>query len=314
MERDNRVQRIKRFLLVGPYIAVLIPIILCIVLIALLIVQNRSIKAMQEELEIISKSQDNVNYEVEMTQEKMGQITDQIADITTNLEKMDERIGLYPEAAKIRGNDAWPKKVYLTFDDGPSANTEKILEILETYGVKGNFFVVGTESSNLRKLYKRIVDEGHVIGMHSYSHKYSEVYASKEAFIDDLNRIYSLIYDETGVAPTIYRFPGGSSNNVSRVPMKELIEVLDKRGIVYYDWNVLSGDATNPVLPVEDIITNSLSTVSNYEEAMILFHDLSNKTTTVEALPTIIEALLAQGITIAPIDDTTMLVQHNNNE
>lgn len=310
---DNRVQRIKRFLLIGPYVAVLIPVILCVILMFMIIKQNREINELDKELETVIADQKLINEDINLSLEQMSEMSYSVNQVSQTVDKLSKRVNLYSNSNFNRSDDAWPKKVYLTFDDGPSINTEKILDILDEYGVKGNFFVVGTENERLKPLYKKIVDDGHVLGMHSYSHKYSEVYASKEAFVEDLDRIYTLIYDETQYAPTIYRFPGGSSNNVSRVDMNELIEVLNKRGINYYDWNVLSGDATNPILPVEDIIKNSLSNISNYEEAMILFHDLSNKTTTVEALPQIIEALLQQGITIAPIDDTTMLIQHNNN-
>ena len=92
--------------------------------------------------------------------------------------------------------------------------------------------------------------------------------------------------------------------------MKEFIKVLDERGLVYFDWNVVAGDATNPMLPADKIIENSLADLNEYEEAMILFHDLSNKTSTVEALPQIIEAIQESGIPIEPIDDTTMTIQH----
>ena len=95
--------------------------------------------------------------------------------------------------------------------------------------------------------------------------------------------------------------------------MKEFIKVLDERGIRYFDWNVVAGDATNPMLPAEQIIENSLCDLNEYEEAMILFHDLYNKTSTVEALPTIIEAIQASDIPIATIDDTTMTIQHYTN-
>ena len=176
--------------------------------------------------------------------------------------------------------------------------------------MKGNFFVVGTENENLRRMYKRIVDEGHVLCMHSYTHKYNEIYSSVDAFTEDLDKITALIEDVTGKEPAGYRFPGGSSNSVSKIPMKEFIKVLDERGITYYDWNIVSGDATNPMLPKEKIIENSLSDLCEFEEAMILFHDLSNKTSTVEALPEIIEAIQEKGIPIVPIDDETIVIHH----
>lgn len=312
MGNNDRVRRIKHFLLFAPYVVVLIPIVLCIVLLFMVIRQQQSLVQASEEIDRLSQNQTELVQKIGGLYATTSDITSDIKDIDSNIQTIKDELHEKDVFAQ-RASGKWPAKVYLTFDDGPSANTDKILDILDQYDVKGNFFVVGTESDNMKKLYRRIVDEGHVIGMHSYSHKYSEIYVSKEAFVNDLNRISNLIYEQTGVRPSIYRFPGGSSNNVSKVPMSELIKILDERGIVYYDWNVLSGDATNPALPAEDIINNSLEDIGDYKEAMILFHDLSNKTTTVEALPRIIEALLEQGITITTIDDTTMLIQHNNN-
>jgi peptidoglycan/xylan/chitin deacetylase (PgdA/CDA1 family) len=156
------------------------------------------------------------------------------------------------------------------------------------------------------------------MGMHSYSHIYTEVYESPDAFTADLNHVQYVIYSITGYTPNIYRFPGGSSNDISTIDMKEFIDILDKRGITYYDWNVNSGDAENARLAKEQIINNVFDGINGLEsaeernEVMILFHDLKEKTTTVEALPAIIEGLQAQGYVIAPIDDYTKLIQHPN--
>ncbi len=236
--------------------------------------------------------------------------TEMVSGAAEPILKSEEGVSLN-EAAVPEWTD-WPKKVYLTFDDGPSRNTDAILNILNSYGVKGNFFVVATENKDLHVMYRRIVEEGHVIGMHSYSHKYNEVYASKEAFINDLSKIQSLIYEETGVLTDIYRFPGGSSNTVSKLDMSVFIGVLKDRDITYYDWNISSRDTSSPMPAKEQIVENCLSGIQNYEEAMILMHDLGNKTSTVEALPEIIERLLEMGVEIAPIDENTMHIQHTN--
>ncbi|MBO4265841.1 MAG: polysaccharide deacetylase [Lachnospiraceae bacterium] len=305
-----RVRRLKQLLLFGPYVVFLISIILCISLFILVARENRRIDAMQEEIEHLSTNQDGLIEKVSSLGSAVDELSDAVGAISNELSLID--IGAI-EGGKVRPvstRTTWPTRVYLTFDDGPSANTEKILDILDEYGVKGNFFVVGTESENLRRMYKRIVDEGHVLCMHSYSHKYNEIYSSVDAFTEDLDKIHSLLVEVTGQEPAGYRFPGGSSNSVSRIPMKEFIKVLDERGITYYDWNIVSGDATNPMLPKEKIIENSLSDLCEFEEAMILFHDLSNKTSTVEALPEIIEAIQEKDIPIVPIDDTTIVIHH----
>lgn len=305
-----RVRRLKQLLLFGPYVVFLISIILCISLFILVFRENRRIDAMQEEIELLSTNQDGLIEKVSSMGSSVDELSDAVGAISNELSLID--IGAIEGGTAVAGSQrtTWPRKVYLTFDDGPSANTGKILDILDEYGVKGNFFVVGTENENLRRMYKRIVDEGHVLCMHSYTHKYNEIYSSVDAFTEDLDKITALIEDVTGKEPAGYRFPGGSSNSVSKIPMKEFIKVLDERGITYYDWNIVSGDATNPMLPKEKIIENSLSDLCEFEEAMILFHDLSNKTSTVEALPEIIEAIQEKGIPIVPIDDETIVIHH----
>ena len=119
-------------------------------------------------------------------------------------------------------SDSGIRRVYLTFDDGPSSNTDKILDILNEYGVKATFFVCGNE--RYMEEYQRIADEGHTLGMHSYSHKFREIYQSTEAFVDDMNRLHDYLYEVTGVDSKIIRFPGGSSNTICENDvMQELI-------------------------------------------------------------------------------------------
>ena len=201
-------------------------------------------------------------------------------------------------------------KVYLTFDDGPSENTNAILDILDDYGIKATFFVTGKEDEASKAAYQRIVAEGHTIAMHSYSHKYSELYASKEAFQKDLERIQNLIYDTTGVECHYYRFPGGSSNKVSNTDMSEFISYLNEQGITYYDWNVSSGDATSRAFTADELVENVMSDVVKYKTSVVLLHDATVKTTTVQALPARIEALQQAGAMILPIDEDTTVIQH----
>lgn len=310
-----RVQRLKRILLFGPYVMVLIPIILCIILFISSSRQSSGLEAVEAEVTTLSHNQRELITEVNAVASSVDSLEKEVGLISEMLTEMEEtRESNEESGAGESTRTEWPLRVYLTFDDGPSPNTSQILDILDKYEVKGNFFVVGTQSKELKNMYRRILDEGHVLGMHSYSHKYSDIYSSVDAFTDDLDKITKLLYDETGVSPKLYRFPAGSRNDVSRVNMDELIEVLDSRGLIYYDWNIASGDATNPILSADKIIENSLKDIDKYEEVMLLFHDLSNKTTTVEALPSIIEALLDKGIPIVPIDDTTLPIKHNNKQ
>ncbi len=201
-------------------------------------------------------------------------------------------------------------RVYLTFDDGPSENTDEILDILDDYGVKATFFVVGKDIEEYGDTYKRIVDEGHTIGMHSFSHNYSTIYDSEDAFINDYNQIHSLIQDTTGVDCHLYRFPGGSSNSLTNTSMSVFINYLNSQNTVYYDWNVASGDATSQAFTSDDLVDNVMTDVVKYKTSVVLLHDASNKDATVEALPKIIESLRDSGAMILPITDDTTVIQH----
>lgn len=200
-------------------------------------------------------------------------------------------------------------KVYLTFEDGPSENTEAILDILARYQVKATFFVVGKTDETSQSLYKRIVDEGHTLGMHSYSNKYSTIYESREAFENDFTQLRDYLYELTGVESRYYRFPGGSSNQISNVDMSEFIQYLNSQDVVYYDWNVSSGDATSQAYSSEDIVANVTSNVVKYKTSVVLLHDADDKSTTVEALAPLIEALQQMNVEILPIDEDTTVIQ-----
>ncbi|MCR5544897.1 MAG: polysaccharide deacetylase family protein [Lachnospiraceae bacterium] len=201
-------------------------------------------------------------------------------------------------------------KVYLTFDDGPSENSNAILDILDDYNVKATFFVVGREDEDSLAVYKRIVDEGHTIAMHSYSHSYSNLYSSLDAFKSDLERIQNLIYDATGVDCDLYRFPGGSSNQVSNADMTEYIKYLNDENIRYLDWNVASGDATSVAYSADDLVENVMTDVVKYKTSVVLMHDADNKDATVEALPKLIEQLQGIGAVILPVSEDTEMIQH----
>jgi len=204
-------------------------------------------------------------------------------------------------------------KVHLTFDDGPSIYTREILDILDEYNVKATFFVVGKENEVAEDLLWEIVERGHSLGMHSYSHDYNEIYASLDAFSADFTRLQEYLFDVTGVKSKIYRFPGGSSNTVSTVDMKLFADYLEEQGVTFYDWNISSGDGSSIPLPAETIVANCTDTIEKWSSSIILLHDSGDKRTTVDALPTIIENILAvEDTVILPITEDTKPVQHIN--
>ena len=199
--------------------------------------------------------------------------------------------------------------VALTFDDGPSARTDEILEILDKYGVKATFFVVGANEEGDLERMQKIVAAGHTLAIHSYSHDYKKIYASVEAYLEDFNQMFCQIYEATGVKPQIFRFPGGSVNSYNVGIHQQLIAEMTRRGFVYFDWNVANGDAVfSKIQPSSTLTANALKGVGTARRAIILMHDSSAKTTTVEALPAIIEGYLEAGYSFAALTPSTRSV------
>ena len=198
------------------------------------------------------------------------------------------------------------KVVYLTFDDGPSENTKKIMDILAKYNAKATFFVTG-RNQKYNYLIKDAYNAGHTIGLHTYSHDYQTVYSSVEAYFDDLNKVGQMVKNEIGFVPHYIRFPGGSSNTISRKYCQGIMSTLTKevieKGYQYYDWNGDSTDASGNHVAVDKLIRNG--TLCHDNNVMILCHDTQAKDTTVLALPAIIEHYRNLGYTFKGIDDTT---------
>lgn len=184
--------------------------------------------------------------------------------------------------------------VYLTFDDGPSPRTDEILSTLAWEEVKATFFVVGqTKEENLQRM-RDIVDQGHTIAMHSYSHNYKKIYTSVEAFLDDMYQIFVQIRDTTGVTPSFFRFPGGSVNAYNYGIYQDIMAEMLRRGFVPCDWNMSAQDATKTPLAPEKIVSNILNSAGR-SRGVVLMHDSAARTTTAQALPEIIRQLRERG-------------------
>ncbi len=299
--RKRKIKRLKKLLLIAAALFLLIPTILCIIL----FVKVNSIEDKLEYLYLILP-------EGTASQEKMESETE---NIYNKEDKISVAANESYEVQSAEANAAadlnlLKKKAYLTFDDGPSINTDEILDILKDYHIKATFFVVGKEDETSKSIYRRIVEEGHTIGMHSYSHDYKEIYASLDAFRLDLEKIQKLISDTTGVKPKLYRFPGGSSNKVSETDMKILADYLTQQGITYVDWNVTSKDAGGDDIDADSIINNILYNIDNIDNPVILMHDAKNKESVIEALPAVITKLQEQDYTLDAIREDMDLVQH----
>lgn len=297
--RRKRINRLKKMILGGVMMAVLIPVTVSIILGVR--VHQLSGRIRQQDVTIQELEDENENLAGTFSTESVEE-----SEREALQEEMDEET---PAAGEEEENR---KKIYLTFDDGPSSNTDEILDILRAYDVKATFFVVGKTDETSRKAYRRIVEEGHTLGMHSYSHSYADIYDSEEDFQADMKKLQEYLYELTGVWPRYYRFPGGSSNTVSSIDMQKLADWLTDQGITYFDWNVASGDAVSKELPADILTANCLAGIANQQNCVVLMHDAAGKHTTVEALPEIISQIrMQENAVFLPITDDTVPVQHN---
>ena len=301
-KRQRRVQRLKRLIVIMLVMVFVIPVTISIVLAVQLHGLGKQVNELQAEI---------ASMQIQLEEQKVGAADSQ--ELTEEEASADvqtlENQNVWSESSGTTPADSGIHKVYLTFDDGPSANTDQILDILDEYGVKATFFVVGKEGYNDQ--YRRIVEEGHTLGMHSYSHVYRDIYESVEAYGQDLEKLHTYLYELTGVDSRIVRLPGCSSNTVSKDKIQDIIAYLGQQGMTYYDWNVSSGDAASGYVSAQQIADNVLNHVSEHHTSIVLMHDASGKNTTVEALPIILEKILeSDNMVLLPITEDTVPIQH----
>ncbi|WP_282939419.1 polysaccharide deacetylase [Paenibacillus sp. RC67] len=186
--------------------------------------------------------------------------------------------------------------VYLTFDDGPSPLTGKVLDILKKEDVKATFFVLGGEAKSHPELVRRAVEEGHAIGNHTYNHVYKELYSGFETFWNQIQKTEDILDEQVGIRPRLVRAPGGTYSNFDAF----YFYYLDQAGYEVYDWNIDSGDSARPGVPASEI----LQTVKKgpfKQEVILLMHDGTGHEQTIKALPDIIKLFKDKGYAFAPI-------------
>ena len=262
-------------------------------------------KTSQKEVQVVTDEVEKMQKEIDKLTQKEEQLKQQEAALKEEKAKKETP----PQPPVVTGN----RVVYLTFDDGPSPRTSEILDILKKYNVKATFFVTN-QNSQYDYLIKRAYDEGHTIGLHTSSHNYHEIYASEDAYFADLQAIQDKVYNITGYRSTIIRFPGGSSNTVSRFNpgiMTRLTQLVEERGFYYHDWNVDSEDAAGAN---EERQMNNVMTYSpKHEVVNLLMHDSGNKYATVNSLEAKIKYYLDNGYSIEPITPSSPCVHHGVN-
>ncbi len=301
-KRRKRIERIKQMILLLFLAATLLPILSSSILL------HRVSKLEQEVVQMLGSDRDM------KTLISSGEAL--MSNPNVDVDQLTGEDGSQPETepaedAQVQDETTVrQKRVYLTFDDGPSIYTGQILDILKANDIKATFFVIAREDESYWPYYTRILEEGHTLGMHSYTHDYNQVYASLDSFETDVNSLSQFLYDRTGEYPTIYRFPGGSSNTVCNVPMEECIAYLNEQGITYYDWNALNGDAVSSELPPEKLVENIMNSVRQNNTSIVLMHDMQSRHTTVESLQPLIDTLKDEGYEMLPIDEDTPLIQH----
>ena len=205
------------------------------------------------------------------------------------------------------------KTIYLTFDDGPGKYTARLLDILKKYDAKVTFFVTGY-NNNYNDMLKRAYDEGHTVALHSYTHKYDSIYSSVDSYMEDLLKIQSKVKEYTGVESKIIRFPGGSSNTISRKYklgiMSELTKKVEEIGFRYFDWTISSGDAGN-TKDSNVIYNNVINSIKENSPNVVLMHDI--KSYTVDSIENIIQYGLSNGYTFAPLTMESPVVHQKVN-
>ena len=205
------------------------------------------------------------------------------------------------------------KVVYLTFDDGPGPYTQELLDVLDRYNVKATFFVTNGKP-DYQNLIAEEASRGHTVAIHSASHDYSRIYQSVDAYFDDLNEMNNIILTQTGKYADIIRFPGGSSNTVSRSYcegiMSQLVCAVEAKGFRYCDWNVSSGDAGS-ANTASQVICNVINGIKGRNISIVLQHDI--KKFSVDAVEEIIQWGLSEGYTFLPITSTTPMSHHGIN-
>ena len=284
---------------------------------------KKTSEPVSSQIEEVSSAEPAVSSENEVSSE--AEAVSSVPEISTESEASSSEAVVSEEPEKkhlILPNDKYinfiPHKegyvAYLTFDDGPSEYTDAILDVLDYYDAKATFFVI--YHKDMEDKYKAIVDRGHTIGLHTFTHKYDKVYRSEKAFFKEIDRIGNYVYRLTGKRTKIIRFPGGSSNTVSRHYCQGIMDTLKKsvpaRGYVYHDWNVDSCDAEYYNLAPDKLLENVKKSLTKYRKPDILMHDAGeSKRTTVEALPMIIEYIYSQGYSLEGLQLDSYAVHHN---
>jgi len=265
----------------------------------------------QEYIEYGYKAIDNIDGDLTKDVIVESNIKNEIGDYFINYSVTDSHGNKSTVTRNISVKDNNKGVIYLTFDDGPSPITAEILDILKQENIKATFFVVNFDSS-MDSIVKRIVNEGHTLALHSYTHKLNEIYMSEDIFFDDLTKIKNKIKEVTGIDSNIIRFAGGSSNTRSSYNkgiMSRLVKEVVNRGYHYFDWNVSSRDVEG-ARNSNEVYNSVITTLSKNRSNVVIMHDHKYCQKTLYALKDIINTARNNGYTFDKITYYTPMVKH----
>lgn len=230
-------------------------------------------------------------------------------------EEVNEIQEIIEEPKEIKEEETKEGTIYLTFDDGPSSSTTpKILDILKKKNIKATFFILNYNKTG-EELVKREVNEGHTVAIHGYSHNYKEIYKSEDIYMQNISKLQDKILESTGYNATITRFPGGSSNTVSKYNpgiMSRLTQKVVANGYRYFDWNISSEDA-GTAKNSNDVYNNVVNNLKKSRANVVLMHDFGGNTKMLDVLEQIIDYGLQNGYTFSKITENTKMVTHTVN-
>lgn len=305
--KNTHTAKIKLSLL--PILVFIISLILISVQIAFswnnLLAKNETINTSQT---IASTSQQEVQNTTNTTETQSKPTENKTNENKTQTNKVSENKTAESKTTTSNGKSI----AYLTFDDGPSSITNSVLDILKKYNIKATFFVINSGSYNKTTL-QREVNEGHTIGLHAYDHNYAIAYKDDNSYLDGIDKLRAKVKADTGFDSHYIRFPGGSSNTISKRYSKGIMSRITKtakqRGYKYYDWNVDDDDAGS-ARTADDCYNNVVKELRPNRSNIVLMHDFGTNKKILEALPRIIEYCQKNGYTMLPIDDNTPEIHH----
>lgn len=283
----------------GIYCFTAIIIILSLLLaIDQIILRQKQVEALSVDLSILNEEVKQKELEQKSVKQQMQALEQQLSIKTQDAHVLRGQLNKQRETVG-QVEALFEKVCYLTFDDGPSPLTEEILQILANNHVKATFFVVHTAYGDQQNIYQRIIDQGHAIGNHSYTH----VYPSSNQFYDDFVKMQNLLETEIGYRPEIARIPGGTVRDWSSdSTAAQNVQRLANEGYIYFDWTTLAFDSRREKLPAEDLVNNVIKYSDNRSVEVVLMHDREDNRTTPEALQGIIDYFRSEGYVFLPLD------------